>query len=852
MRRVPAGLAGLALATGLATVVALPASGSPPDGSKQLQRSAVVDDLPNPVEEKRRALKKAAIQDVIAGRAKVEQRGASKVVKVGRQAAPEGAGTAAAPAEDQYVELAREKTDKIFVILAEFGDERHPDYPDQDTSPATPGPTRFGGPRHNQIPAPDRTKNNSTIWQADYSPAHYRQLYFGTGDGVESVKTYYEKQSSGRYSVDGMVSDWVRVRYNEARYGRSNGYPCGDIVCSNTWDLIRDAIAKWVAQQRASGLSDTQIRQKLREYDQWDRNDFDADGNFNESDGYIDHFQIVHAGGDQADRDPYQGEDAIWSHRWKAFQGTGQGPSNGNKDGGTQIANTGIWVADYTIQPENGGLSVFAHEYGHDLGLPDHYDAAADNPVNWWTLMAQSRVSAAGDEGIGTRPADLGAWDKLQLGWLDYEVVPAGTARTLDIGPHEYNSAKPQGVVVPLGKTRKVVTDYGAPAEGTKQWWSDTGDDLENTLSRQVTLPAGTATLTFQAKWNIEDCGPDPCDYAFVEVNDGSGWKSIAGSITKASEGNAIDGVQATYKAATFDLSAYAGKTIGLRLRYETDGAAQGNPGTSLRPGIYADAFKLTSGSTTVFQDGAESGNGGWTLDGFKAVPASTEEFFDHYYVASNRQYVSYDKYLQTGPYNVINTAANPNWVEHFPYQNGLLVTYWDTSQSDNNTTQHPGEGEILPIDSHPQPLYRLDGLPWRGRIQTYDAPFSLEKADSFTLHAQQTGQASLIRGQDAQPVFDDRRSYMNSVQPEVGVKVPNAGVRMRVLSASGTSMQVRLDSTKYGGPRARGVLTWLGRPNASCPQTAPPRRRRLRRAPHAADAPHRVRGRGPGRLRRR
>ena len=38
--------------------------------------------------------------------------------------------------------------------------------------------------------------------------------------------------------------------------------------------------------------------------DAWDRYDYDGDGNFNEPDGYIDHFQIVHAGGDQADGDP--------------------------------------------------------------------------------------------------------------------------------------------------------------------------------------------------------------------------------------------------------------------------------------------------------------------------------------------------------------------------------------------------------------------------------------------------------------------------------------------------------------------------------------------------------------------
>ncbi len=712
-------------------------------------------------------MREVAIKKVIAGKLKVRQRGASEVAKVGRTPAIKG------QRRRGPVRRARAREDGQ--------DLRHARRVREPAAPAVPGPGH--GPEHRRdppcstgrcttrFPAPDRTKDNKTIWQTNYNRAHYQQLYFGNAPDDNSLKNYYERQSSGRYSVDGTVTNWVKVPYNEARYGRTNGFPCDNVVCGNSQELIQDALDRWVADQKAAGRTDVADQEPGQVVTtSWDRNDYDHDGNFNEPDGYIDHFQIVHAGGDQADADPHQGEDAIWSHRGKAYTETDgvAGPVD-NKDGGTQIGDTGIWVADYTMQPENGGVSVFAHEYAHDLGLPDEYDTAAftgpqENAVNWWSIMAQSRQSGPGETASARRASDFGAWDKLQLGWLDYEVVPAGQTRTLDLGPHEYNTAKAQGVVVPLGK-KTVVTDFGrAPFAGTKQWWSGQGDDYEASLEREVTLPAGAATLTFQARWNIEDCGPDACDYAFVEVDDGSGYQAIPGSITNPDEGNAIDGDQPDWTPATFDLSAYAGKTIKLRLRYKTDGAARGTD-PNKTSGIYADEFKLDAGGQTVFTDGAENGANGWTLDGFQAVGASLSQQFDHYYIASNRQYVSYDQYLQTGPYNAFD-ATRPNWFEHFPYQNGLIVSYWDTSFADNNESLHPGQGEILPIDSHPAPLFRLDGLKWRPRIQTYDAPFSLERADSFSLHMP-NGQPSLIRGQDAVPVFDDRNSYWDAQHAE-------------------------------------------------------------------------------------
>ncbi|MFI6681010.1 immune inhibitor A domain-containing protein [Kribbella sp. NPDC050470] len=785
MRKLPVGLVSLALAAtagvGLATAGNAAQQSPEVDAAQVAGEAPTGDELPSPLEDKRRELRQEALTKVLSGQAKVEKRGASTVVNLGPKAkGAKGVTNATTGRVDQYVELGREKTDRIFVVLAEFGNTRHPSYPDQDTSTAFPGPATFDGPLHNAIPEPDRSVDNSTVWHPDYNRQYFQDMYFGTGN---SVKKYYEKQSSGRYSVDGEVTDWVKVQYNEARYGRSNGFPCGGNVCNNTWFLIRDAVNQWVADQKAAGRTTAEIAAELKTFDQWDRYDFDGDGNFNEADGYIDHFQIVHSGGDQADGDPWQGEDAIWSHRW--YAGFAGGPAN-NPVGGAQVGDTGFWVGDYTIQPENGGISVFAHEYGHDLGLPDLYDTSGppvENHVNWWSIMAQSRVGKATDGGIGEQAADFGAWEKLQLGWLDYEVVAAGQNKTVVLGPHEYNSKKAQGLVVTLPKKERV-NELVPPAAGSKSWWSGRGHLLNNTMSRQVAIPAGTTTLSFKANWDIEDCGTTACDYAYVEVNDGTGYQAIPGSIANAAEGNGIDGTSNGWVDATFDLSAFAGKTVGLQFRYSTDPAAGGK-------GFFADEIKVTNGSTTLVESGAEATPEGWTLNGFSSMGASFTSLHDNFYLASHLNYVSYDQHLQTGPYNFGFLNTKPDWVEHFPYQDGLLVSYWDTSVDDNNTNEHPGSGLILPIDSHPVPINKIDGTLWRPRVSGYDAPFGLEKADSFTLHT--NGQPSYIRGQAGVSTFNDSKTYWYAEQPSAGVKVPNNGVNIRVLDRDGTTMTVRV-----------------------------------------------------------
>ena len=505
---------------------------------------------------------------------RLQSGGGDDVVRVGR---------------DQYVQTAKLNTDKIFVIIAQFGNHRHPKF--QDTkpngNPASDALT-YNGPRHNRIPEPDRSVDNATLWQADYNKEHYEDIYFNR------MAKYYQEQSGGRYSVVGDVNGWVKVPFNEARYGRDK---CGDIVCANTWMLIRDAMAEWVHGQLKNGQSMAQIRSYLRTFDKTDRYDLDGDGNFNEPDGFIDHFQIVHAGGDQADGDLQQGSDAIWSHRWyAAVQQGGPGglpgvdAGSGGPEGGLKIPNnpTGVWIGDYTIQPENGGLGVFTHEYGHDLGLPDLYDTSgntggAENSTGFWTLMSSgANIGDGGPEGIGDQPTDLGMWEKFQLGWLDYgtdySVAFAGENSTHRIGPAERVSKPPKAMFVVLPQ-KQVPLNLGDPCStcGTKFFYSGVGDDLNNTMTN--TSVSGSGKLTAKVRYDIET----DYDYAFVEASTdgGTSWQPVATNLSDTSgDQSGFNGSKTGLTGDTggnwVDLessSALPAGTNALRFRYQTDGA---------------------------------------------------------------------------------------------------------------------------------------------------------------------------------------------------------------------------------------------------------------------------------------
>ena len=168
--------------------------------------------------------------------------------------------------------------------------------------------------------------------------------------------------------------------------------------------------------------------------------------------------------------------------------------------------------------------------------------------------------------------------------------------------------------------------------------------------------------------------------------------------------------------------------------------------------------------------------------------------------MAEYRTYKGYDRSLKVGPY-FFGYANNPtliNCVDHFAYQDGLLIHYWDTSQADNNTGLHPGQGLLLPVDAHPKTLYRVDGVRWRNRIQTYDSTFTLAKTDGIpNIHVNSV--LSPVPSLPAVSVFNDTKSWYDPTNPLGSVMTPNTNTKITISSISAIDgfMQIQVAPVK-------------------------------------------------------
>ena len=293
----------------------------------------------------------------------------------------------------KFVELARTGEDTIWSVLMEFG-----------TGQAThnhggAAPIAHGGaagPLHNQIAQPNRALDNSTIWAPDFSKSYYDNLLFSEARGVSSMRTSTSRTrpaptpSTARSRTGSRSVQRGRLRLELLRQHRLRArHPAPAPGRAERLD----------AEQIAAGKTDAQINTYLTQFDKWDRYDYNGNGNFNEPDGYIDHFQSIHAGRARRPAAAPQGADAIWSHRSYANVGRRARWPDGQPLGGVRIGNSSFWMATTPIEPENGGVGVFAHEFGHDLGLPGRVrhvgnTGGAENSTGFWTLWSSGSSAA--------------------------------------------------------------------------------------------------------------------------------------------------------------------------------------------------------------------------------------------------------------------------------------------------------------------------------------------------------------------------------------------------------------------------------------------------------------------------
>ncbi|SDD76700.1 immune inhibitor A domain-containing protein [Auraticoccus monumenti] len=740
------------------------------------------------------------------------------------------------------------------------------------------------GPLHNNIPDPAdwaEGEDNNSFWVEDFSSEHYNKMLY-TDEGITervrpdltgpdgepgidisgyTMKAMYEEMSKGAYTVDGEASPWITLDNSEAYYAADTCQLVTDDEGNQTWEAGRvqdmdgypgSGGPQQMALDAVTKLHEMDPDFPWADYDVEDQGDVDGDGDLYEPDGVVDHLVLVHAGEDKSGGGGTEGTYAIWAHS----SALATAP---------EIGDTGIRISNYIVQPEDSGVGVFAHEYGHDLGLPDLYDVTSggDSDVDFWDLMSSG--SHAGPI-FQSMPTHMGLWDKWVLGWVDpLEFNPGDRRRTVQVGQTSRTPrGSEDGLIINLPNK---VQDLGDPHSGENMWWSgQDGDWADFTLTRSIDVPATDPKFWMWNDYVIEE----DWDFGFVEVSTDGGATWVeqkvfddAGNEVTTPEGYpdpngnlagfggkkyGLTGSSEGWRHDYIDLSAFAGQSIQVRLRQATDAAF-------LERGWFADDFSVTSGSQIVWSDDVEGGTNGWTTAVGSWVAGSApgtgwtittgEREQAQYYLAEWRNYDGFDEGLKYA-YDTTYASNGPWKVEKIAYNApGLLVWYRDTTYGDANpvlatTNDAPSvgsKGGLLIVDSHFDPLRRsgeaavkdtstLDNLP--SRAQSSNAAFGAATRPFTECLAELPGEAwtneycTSFGSLPAVSTFDDSKGWYPGIEVrgsslfyrdvDASTVIPNGGNEpypVRVVDAEGNPL-----TELYGEDVGLSVPLGDGNPN--------------------------------------
>jgi immune inhibitor A len=748
-------------------------------------------------------------------------------------------GTAPVKTASAEAYAAKAGTDKVLVILVEFGGPDTFDFTPTGASKSTWDPIgkpddaewagaikdcskivqlnginavtkyTYSGPLHNVIERP-RALNDSSgnmMWAEDFTGAHYNRMIFGDGlnysfkrqDGSDvnvdmpgkSVRSFYADMSSNLYKIEGQILGWIKVPHSAMWYG-ADECPGARSVPSAYITTVGSSGAIPNAGTARSLVTDTLTAAKAA-YPNFDWSQFDVN-----KDGLIDRLWIIHAGlGEEDSRTLLgrmaPGEGQIWSH-------------SGTLSPYVDVA-SGVKAGPYIVMPENAGVNVLAHEFGHNLGAIDLYAyGTGETSAGLWTLMSDSWT---GDP-LGSFPQ---AYDPLHLdgwGWLDPRVISdpskeylvnLGQASGFPNAPGSHRAAKIQ--------LEDGVADLPVRPQGGWYWWGGQtlSTDSIMTLANPVAIPlGGSPALNFDLAYATEKW----YDFLWVQVKhkDAKTWTTLTNSHTTCShysdwEGGLrgfptdlctakIGGFTGTgssypkYTNEAFDLSAFAGQEILVRFWYMTDYSYS-------LSGVFIDNVRISASVPTLFSDDAEASGSSWTYSGDMRRTNGTYPYQHSYYL----------QWRNTTSTGAFDSTLGKAAYRYGPVDGGMIVWYnnlkYEDNEFQNHLTEPPSFGpkaRMLVVDAHPDPYRDPDTLAagyvnevanLRSRVQMRDAAFNLFAGAPFT--ARQlwdpltVGEAGTwvthpvtFPGQDSVARFSDSQGYYPGA--ELVTPTPSGGAK--------------------------------------------------------------------------
>ncbi|HEV7282593.1 MAG TPA: M6 family metalloprotease domain-containing protein [Pirellulaceae bacterium] len=249
--------------------------------------------------------------------------------------------------------------------------------------PAPPGSPGMPSLGTNKIPA-ILIEFSDLQHSAVNSQAYIDDVLFDDGVAAnypfDSLKSYYERSSFGKLTIEGNTLGWYRTAYPRANVPET---------AAGREGLIGEAIRAYDAAGH--------------DFAQYDNN----------NDGEIDYLLVVYAG-------PNNG----WGNFWWAYQ-TGWFATPDFRVDGKSI---GTYVFQYTNQQDDTapfGIRTAVHETGHALGLPDLYD---------YDTTVGPQGGCAGLDIMDSSQCDHNGFHKWLLEWSTPTVIGVG-AKQLTFRP---------------------------------------------------------------------------------------------------------------------------------------------------------------------------------------------------------------------------------------------------------------------------------------------------------------------------------------------------------------------------------------------------------------------------------